>query len=162
MHVSIVRAYALLPPILHYYLWSRLRYHAYDVLPPLSGQSIISSALCAALPRYMAKILPTRTNMLARRGGSKFSRTADWIPLEFIKAYYEGLTGQGDPSTLSVEVVDDCRGNFDVKSLAPEIIDFGFFFLGRIKTRSGIKCRDFVAWTVRNNYFRIQSRFVTK
>lgn len=83
-----------------YYLRSRLRYHAYNVLPPLSRQSIISSALCAALPRYMAKVLPAYTNVLVRHGDSKFSRIADWIPLEFIKAYHKG-----NPSILSPEMV---------------------------------------------------------
>jgi len=134
MYICIMHAYTLLSPILHYYLWSQLRYHAYDVLSALSGQSIISSALCAVL-RYMAKILPTWTNVLAQRGGSKFSRTADWILLEFIKAYYEGFTGQGDPSTLSTEVVDDCRGNFEVKSPTSRrrLSTLNFFFRKKLK-----------------------------
>lgn len=101
-YLYITHAYACYIPR---YLRSRLRYHAYDVPPPLSRRSIISSALCAAPPRYMARVLRTRTNVLARHGGSKFSRIADWIPLEFIKAYYEGLAGQGDPSTLTPEVM---------------------------------------------------------
>jgi len=41
-----------------YYLRPRLRYCERAVLPPLSRRSIISSALCAPWPRYIAGVLP--------------------------------------------------------------------------------------------------------
>jgi len=95
----------------------------------------------------------------ARRGGSKFSRIANWIPLEFIKAYYEGLTGQGDLSTLSPKVVmivaeistlNRRRGVGDYRLWV-------FFSWEELKRAVGSSTDFVVCETGRNNYFRMQS-----
>ncbi|KYN31141.1 Acetylcholine receptor subunit alpha-like protein [Trachymyrmex septentrionalis] len=71
------------------------------VRPVVNTSDVLRVCIKLKLSQLIDVVLPTRTHVLAWRGSSKFSRTVDWILLEFIKAHYEGLTGQGDPSILS-------------------------------------------------------------